>query len=418
MIAAKCSMHLGKKWSIKHNKRDYDKDKWNKDGHIDESRSHLNTELTYTPLNKFFGETFGDALVDFNDKNYKKHPDRLIGFKNAKEYENATPQERRERAVKAYCDEQKKNVQEGIFQLGDHNEYMQLVKQVGQAKADEIHKQYLAELYHKFVADNPSLKVFSADIHMDETKDGTPHLHIDFLPVAESNKGLTKKVSMEGALKSLGFKRAKDQKYAETPYKQWLGDRRAAFEDYAQTFSNERKLGIVILPSEKSTAPHEQPQAFKARKEREKASGGKIAALTGKDKKLQLDAAEFIISNAQAVAQNITQEAAKKEQKAADDIAAARQVAASATAAVNAANELQQKNLNEQKQVRSERAALERERAENAANINRQVRRRLADEQLHREMNKVSAAQRRRMAQIGVTLDENGLTIPNGKSRQ
>ena len=193
------------------------------------------------------------------------------------------------------------------------------------------------------------------------------------------------------------------------PYKQWLGDRRAAFEDYAQTFSNERKLGIVILPSEKSTAPHEQPQAFKARKEREKASGGKIAALTGKDKKLQLDAAEFIISNAQAVAQNITQEAAKKEQKAADDIAAARQVAESATAAVNAANELQQKNLNEQKQVRSERAALERD---------RQVRRRLADEQLHREMNKVSAAQRRRMAQIGVGLDENGLTIPNGKSRQ
>ena len=188
-------------------------DSGNKDGHIDESRSHLNTELTYTPLSKFFGETFGDALIAFNDANYKKHPDRLIGFKNAKEYENATPQERRERAVKAYCNEQKKNVQEGIFQLGDHNEYMQLVQQVGQQKADKIHADYLEGVYKKFVEDNPTLKVFSAVIHMDEVRDGTPHLHLDFIPVAESSRGLTKKVSMEGALKELGFKREKQQKY-------------------------------------------------------------------------------------------------------------------------------------------------------------------------------------------------------------
>ena len=417
MIAAKCSMHFGHRWNIKHNKREFDKDKWNKDGHIDESRSHLDKELTYTPLNKFFDETFGDALVAFNEKNYEKHPDRLIGFKTAAEYEKATPQERREKAVKAYSKEQKKKVQEGIFQLGDHEEYLQLIQQVGQVKTDEIHKQYLTELYHKFVADNPTLKVFSADIHIDEIGDGTPHLHLDFLPVSESSRGLTTKVSLEGALKALGFKREKEQKYAETPYKQWLNDRRAAFEDLAQDFCNKHKLGIVIIPSEKSTAQHEQPQDWRARQQRVKASNGKLAELTGKDKKMQLEAAEYIIGNAQAVAESITKEAAKKEQKAADDIAAARQVAASATAAVNAANELQQKTLNEQKQVRSERAALERERAENAANINRQVRRRLADEQFHRDMSKVSAAQRRRMAQIGVKLDENGLTISNGKSK-
>ena len=245
MIAMKCTMHLGKKWNRRHNLREYDREKWNRDGHIDESRGELNKVLTDTPLDKFFDETFGDALVDFNDKNYKKHPERLIGFKSAKEYEKATHEERRTRAVKAYYNEQKKNVQEAMIQLGDHEEYLQLVELLGREKADEIYTSYLIEANNKFIEDNPTIKVFSAAIHMDETRDGTPHLHIDFLPVAESDKGLTVKVSLEGALKPLGFKRTKDQKFAETPYKRWLKDRRAAFENFAQKFCNEHKLGIL-----------------------------------------------------------------------------------------------------------------------------------------------------------------------------
>ena len=50
---------------------------------------------------------------------------------------------------------------------------------------------------------NPNLKVFNAVMHLDEA---TPHLHIDFIPVAHRNqKGLSVKNSMSGALREQGF---------------------------------------------------------------------------------------------------------------------------------------------------------------------------------------------------------------------
>ena len=345
MITAKCSMHVGKKWNRAHNLRQYDREKWNRDGHIDAGRTAQNITLTDTPLERFFDAVFGDALVRFNEQNLAKHPDRLIGFRKAAEYQKASHKMRRERAVKAYQTEQAKSVREVIFQLGDHEEYIQLVQLVGQQKADEIHSAYLTEVYHKFVKDNPTLRVFSAVIHMDETKEGTPHLQLDFLPVTESNRGLTKKVSLEGAFKPLGFRREKQQKYAETPYKQWLADRRAGFEDFAQEFCNERKLGIVILPSEKSSVPHEQPTSWKARQSRVKASQGKVAALIGKDKKTQLEAAEYTISNAEAVAEGIAQEAAEKRKHADQDMTAARKISSSARAYQQMVDEVRQKAL-------------------------------------------------------------------------
>lgn len=415
MIAAKTSMHIGRKWNRKHNLRQFDKDKWNKDNHIDYGRSEMNEVLADTPLDKFFDATFGDALVAYNEKEFEKHPDRLIGFKNRQDYEKCSEIKRRERAVKAYRNEQKKNVQEGIFQLGDHEEYLQLVEQLGQKKADEVHKQYLTELYKKFVKDNPSLRVVSAVIHMDEIKDGTPHLHLDFLPVAESNRGLTTKVSMEGALKTLGFKREKGQKYAETPYKQWLSNRREGFENFAQTFSNEHKLGIVILPSEKSTNPHIDPPVHKEQQQRIKASNGKIKTAIDrvlKGKSIEQETAEYIIANAQATSEGITQEAVKKQKKADEDMSAAKQVTTAAEQERERANALKKKTDDERAELNEERTAFEAERAGKRAEINRRVRHRLSAEKLHKDMSKVSAAQRRRMAQIGVTLDENGLTVP------
>ena len=98
----KCSMHTGKKYSLDHNLRTYDKEKWNNDGHIDYSRSELNQTFVSQPLYKFFDEQFGDALVEYNDKSREKHPERLIGFSSAKDYDDCPPEERRQRAVKAY----------------------------------------------------------------------------------------------------------------------------------------------------------------------------------------------------------------------------------------------------------------------------------------------------------------------------
>ena len=51
---------------------------------------------------------------------------------------------------------------------------------------------------------NPTLRVFSAHLHMDEA---TPHLHIDFVPYTTGSKrGLDTRVSLKQALSALGFK--------------------------------------------------------------------------------------------------------------------------------------------------------------------------------------------------------------------
>lgn len=421
MIPMKCTMHLGDKNSRKHNVRDFDAKKWNKDGHINPDRAHLNSVLVDTDYVKFVDETFGAALVDFNEQNYKKHPDRLIGFNSRKEYEKCPEDKRRSKAVKAYAREHKKDVQEALIQLGDHGEYLEMVKLHGKTEADKIYALYLEEAFEKWQKDNHTLKVFCAAIHMDEVSDGTPHLHIDFMPVVESTRGLNTKVSMDGALDKLGFKREKEHKYSETPYKLWLKDRRAAFEDFAQGFVNEHKLGIVILPSEPSKAGHEEPQDYKARRtriEENKSIVHRAIDHIKNGKNLTQETAEIIVGNAQAITDIITSDAISERKAATEKRAEANKMIERAKNAKEN-YEIAQRQADEEKQKAStERTELATERAELAdksrsvdKSINQQVRRRLQSEKLHRDMSKVSAAQQRRMKQIGVTLDENGLTV-------
>lgn len=245
-IACKTSMHIGKKWSAAHNRRSYDKEKWNRDGHITAERSALNVTLRDSDLRTWFHQTFDQAIAAFNAKNEGKHNDRLIN-------------------PEAYYQEQKGRVQECIIQLGDHAAYMEMVDQVGQELADDIHIRFLTEAFRQWEKENPSLRVFSAIIHMDEIRDGTPHLHLDFVPVAESKRGLSVKVSMDGAMKALGFDRKKGQKYAETPYKQWLAAQRERVESLAAQY-------VDLIPSEHDTGKqHIETWEYKAEQARQKA---------------------------------------------------------------------------------------------------------------------------------------------------
>ena len=62
----------------------------------------------------------------------------------------------------------------------------------------------LNEYMRDFQQRNPTLRVFSAHLHMDEA---TPHLHIDFIPYTTGSKrGLETRVSLKKALAELGFK--------------------------------------------------------------------------------------------------------------------------------------------------------------------------------------------------------------------
>ena len=75
----------------------------------------------------------------------------------------------------------------------------------------------LDEYMQDFQRRNPSLRVFSAHLHMDEA---TPHLHIDFVPyITGSKRGLDTRVSLKQALTALGFKGGTRR---ETELNQWV----------------------------------------------------------------------------------------------------------------------------------------------------------------------------------------------------
>lgn len=282
-ITGKVSFHSGKTLSIAHNLgSERTAGNWNKDGHISPERTPLNVVLTNTPLKEFFEETFSEAIENYNIANKKKHPDRVT-------------------SVKEYYNKQKGKAQESIFQLSDHENYLKLVNEVGEQQADEIHKAYLTDVYHQFKKENPSLKIFSATIHLDETKDGTPHLHLDYLPVAESNRGLTTKVSMDGAMKQLGFIRERNQKYNETSYKQWLNAQRSRVEQIASKYIN-------VIPSEPTVIGHQQPQQWKAQEQKKNAVQKLVGAFVANKTK---DNAQAVIDNAESIKQIAQQEAKK-----------------------------------------------------------------------------------------------------------
>lgn len=301
-IDCKVSMHVGKKYSIAHNVRDWGSKDWNKDGHIDKSRQHLNKVFVNEDFKKFFYATFSEAISDFNDKNRAKHPDRLMNIDD-------------------YYKEQKNRVQEVVIQLGDHDTYARLCESMGQTKADVAYQKIMEDTFRKWQNDNPSLRVFSATLHMDEVVNGSPHLHIDFLPVAESARGLTAKVSMDGALKQLGFKRDKEQKYGNTPYKQWLSDRRTTLENDFQKMVDELlgKGKVQILPAEHSSKAHKETWEHRAEQKGLKAVADFVSG-KGKEK---IQKAEEIIANAEKIAMAITAEATDKMKTADNRIAEA-----------------------------------------------------------------------------------------------
>lgn len=222
-IIGQVSFHYGKKMNRRHNTREYDAKKWNTDEHINAERSEQNEIIVDKDLKKFFEEEFGEAIEKYNVANEKKHPDRVT-------------------SVEEYYNQQKDKALEFIVQMSDHDNYIRLTEQKGQTKADRMHKEYLEKVVAEWQEKNPSMKIFGAYIHMDETRDGTPHLHLDVLPVAESNRGLTKKVSMDGALGAIGFNREKGEKYAETSFKRFASEERKRVEALAKDY-------ITVIPA-------------------------------------------------------------------------------------------------------------------------------------------------------------------------
>ena len=175
------------KGSVNHNSRKFHAK------NTDPERSCLNVEYCNENVKDVYHELFDEALAWYNEKQTRS--DRRIDDY----YE------------KIRSGKQEKPFHEIILQIGDKDN-------IG-AKTEN--GQLAAKVMDKYMRDfqrrNPTLRVFSAYLHMDEA---TPHLHIDFVPYTTGSKrGLDTRVSLKQALSALGFKGGTRR---ETELNQWV----------------------------------------------------------------------------------------------------------------------------------------------------------------------------------------------------
>lgn len=175
------------KGSVNHNSRKFHAK------NTDPERSCLNVEYCNENVKDVYHELFDEALAWYNEKQTRS--DRRIDDY----YE------------KIRSGKQEKPFHEIILQIGDKDN-MGAKTENGQLAAKVLDK-YMRDFQRR----NPTLRVFSAYLHMDEA---TPHLHIDFVPYTTGSKrGLDTRVSLKQALSALGFKGGTRR---ETELNQWV----------------------------------------------------------------------------------------------------------------------------------------------------------------------------------------------------
>ena len=166
------------KGSVNHNSRKFHAK------NTDPERSYLNIEYINENIEDVYHELFDEALARYNEKQSRK--DRCID----NYYE------------KIRSGKQEKTFHEIILQIGDKDN-MGAKTEDGQLAA-KILNEYMQDFQQR----NPTLRVFSA------------YLHIDFVPyTTESKRGLDTRVSLKQALSALGFKGGTRR---ETELNQWV----------------------------------------------------------------------------------------------------------------------------------------------------------------------------------------------------
>ena len=146
---------------------------------VDASRISDNITYKQVELKKFYQQVFGAALAEYN-----------------------AAQKRADKRIPDYYEHIKKSNKEKLFYeiIVEFGDLLSCGKSSGNW---ETAKQMLDDYMKDFEKRNPNLKVFNAVMHLDEA---TPHLHIDFVPVAHKTvRGLPLKNSMSGALREQGF---------------------------------------------------------------------------------------------------------------------------------------------------------------------------------------------------------------------
>lgn len=164
-----------------HNRREYVPD------NADKTRVADNVVILDDDLEQVYNRLFGEALEEYNAIQVAKgRPGRQIA--NYLEH------------VKA--DKQLQEVHELVVALGDEDDHPD------KELAEAVYRAWLATFQQRY---SRNFVVTQAIIHNDEK---VPHMHVEFVPVAESKRGLSRQNSLNKALKEAGHETIIDM-YAE-----------------------------------------------------------------------------------------------------------------------------------------------------------------------------------------------------------
>ena len=222
------------KGSVNHNSRKF------KAANVDGERTCQNIDYCNENIKDVYHELFDGALERYNAKQTRE--DRKI----SDYYE------------KIRSGKQEKPFHELILQIGDKDN-MGATTENG-----ELAKTILDDYFKNFQKRNPSLRVFSAHLHMDEA---TPHLHIDFVPFTTGSKrGLDTRVSLKQALSALGFKGGTR---GMTEWNQWVQSEKQALAEimerhgieWEQKGTHEKHLSVLDFEKKKRAEEVEQLNA-------------------------------------------------------------------------------------------------------------------------------------------------------------
>lgn len=159
---------------------------------INLERTKDNIYYVQRDIREVYSENFDQAVQDYNNK--QKRSDRKID----------------DYYTKILQDKKTHHQRELIVAIGSKDD-------LSYGYSEERYKQVKEEILDKYMRDfekrNPNLKVYNAVMHLDEAN---PHLHINYVPVYEAKRGLSRRVGQDKALEQQGFKNFEEWRERET----------------------------------------------------------------------------------------------------------------------------------------------------------------------------------------------------------
>lgn len=280
--------------SMSHNNREFIAN------NVDSGRTHLNRTYARQDINEAYDVCFKQALNDYNAK--QKRKDRIKD-----DYMSEIRHSRNGEKI----------FYENVVQIGDMYD-TGVVGPDGEITVDaQTAAEILDQYARSFQERNPNLYVFNMVLHMDEA---TPHLHIDYIPVAHGYKtGLETRNSLTKAYQQMGIPKAKNKLENETSM--WHIRER----EYLAELARERGIEITVKGVDRPglSLPEYKEAMTEVEECKEKTAELQIAnaGLIAKKEELQLEAkaAEMIRDDLIKEAEEAEARVQKAEKISADE---------------------------------------------------------------------------------------------------